>query len=406
MNSEISIQVENISKRYRIGSVARLNFSKAKAREEREYWALRDVSFEIKRGESVALIGKNGAGKSTALKILSRITTPTSGRAVINGCMGTMLEVGTGFHPELTGRENIFLNGAILGMSKSEITRKFDDIVDFSGIGKFLDTPVKRYSSGMYVRLAFAVASNLEPDVLIVDEVLAVGDAAFQQKCIERMKSIARSGNTAILFVSHSMGNVKMLCERAIWFDQGTIRQDGATEGVAQDYMREQGMLRDVVPLAEREDRSGDGRWRAVDAQMAYAPERGCWVFSLQYESRHAAIDRSAVVVVVRKAGVIGDSVLVLDSRCAAELPEQIAGQGVLEVELSKDIAFAKGEYSCDVFCFYETGGAGNYAYADEVLNAMKFTVEPEIVLNWRRNPLTQAMLHARQKWIARTGRI
>ena len=183
-----------------------------------EFWALEDIRFEIAPGERVGIIGRNGAGKSTLLKVLSRITEPTTGRVAIRGRVASLLEVGTGFHPELTGRENIFLNGAILGMTKDEIKRKFDDIVAFSEIEKFLDTPVKRYSSGMYVRLAFAVAAHLEPEILIVDEVLAVGDAAFQKKCLGRMGEVSHEGRT-ILFVSHNMSAVRQLCDRAMVID-------------------------------------------------------------------------------------------------------------------------------------------------------------------------------------------
>lgn len=200
-----------------------------------DFWALRDVSFQIKQGEVVGIIGRNGAGKSTLLKILSRITIPTEGRIRINGRTASLLEVGTGFHQELTGRENIFLNGAILGMKRAEIIRKFDEIVEFSGVEEFLDTPVKRYSSGMYVRLAFAVAAHLEPEILIVDEVLAVGDAAFQKKCLGKMETLAQSGRT-VLFVSHNMDAVRMLCQRAILFDGGKIRADGCVDTVVEDY--------------------------------------------------------------------------------------------------------------------------------------------------------------------------
>lgn len=201
-----------------------------------EFWALKDVNFEIRRGEVVGIIGRNGAGKSTLLKILSRITEPTTGRVEILGRVASLLEVGTGFHPELTGRENIFLNGAILGMSRAEIKRKFDEIVDFAEVEKFLDTPVKRYSSGMYVRLAFAVAAHLEPEILIVDEVLAVGDAEFQKKCLGKMKDVAGGGRT-VLFVSHNMGAVRALCDRAIQLNGGRITRDAETEVVASEYI-------------------------------------------------------------------------------------------------------------------------------------------------------------------------
>ena len=192
-----------------------------------EFWALRDISFEVKQGEVIGIIGRNGAGKSTLLKILSRITEPTRGRALLRGRVASLLEVGTGFHPELTGRENIHLNGAILGMRRAEIRRKFDEIVAFAQVEKFLDTPVKHYSSGMYVRLAFAVAAHLEPDILVVDEVLAVGDAEFQRKCLGKMEEVSRREGRTILVVSHNMGVVTSLCTKALWIHQGSIHDCG-----------------------------------------------------------------------------------------------------------------------------------------------------------------------------------
>lgn len=201
-----------------------------------EFWALRDVSFEVKAGERVAIIGRNGAGKSTLLKILSRITAPSSGRIRMRGRVASLLEVGTGFHPELTGRENIFLNGAILGMSKSEIVRNFDEIVAFAEVERFLDTPVKRYSSGMYVRLAFAVAAHLEPEILIVDEVLAVGDASFQKKCLNKMQQVGQEGRT-VLFVSHNMSAITRLCDRGVLLEKGAVLQDGPAQAVIASYL-------------------------------------------------------------------------------------------------------------------------------------------------------------------------
>lgn len=201
------------------------------------FWALRDLSFEIARGEMVGVIGRNGAGKSTLLKILSRITGPTQGQVRLRGRVGTLLEVGTGFHPELTGRENTFLNGAILGMRRAEIARKFDEIVAFAEVEQFIDTPVKHYSSGMYLRLAFAVAAHLEPEILIVDEVLAVGDAAFQKKCLGKMGDVARTGRT-VLFVSHNMGAVRSLCQRVIWLERGQIAASGPTYAVVDQYLQ------------------------------------------------------------------------------------------------------------------------------------------------------------------------
>ncbi len=207
----------------------------ASAAEREEFWALRDVSFEVPKGDVVGVIGRNGAGKSTLLKILSRITAPTTGRVVLDGRVASLLEVGTGFHPELTGRENVFLNGAILGMSRDEIRRKFDEIVDFAGVDRFLDTPVKRYSSGMYVRLAFAVAAHLEPEILLVDEVLAVGDAAFQKKCLAKVRSVSRSGRT-IFFVSHNIGSVLEICSSAMLLEDGRLAARGPVRDVVARY--------------------------------------------------------------------------------------------------------------------------------------------------------------------------
>ena len=210
-----------------------------------EFWALRNVDFTVGAAEVVGLIGKNGAGKSTLLKILSRITEPTEGRIDLYGRVASLLEVGIGFHPELSGRENIFLNGAILGMSRGEIRRKFDEIVEFAGVSRFLETPVKRYSSGMYVRLAFAVAAHLEPDILVVDEVLAVGDAEFQQKCLGKMRSI-RSEGRSVIVVSHNMGTITSLCERAVWLREGEVQLAGAAADVVRRYLSE-GTQNDLV---------------------------------------------------------------------------------------------------------------------------------------------------------------
>jgi len=254
--TDIAIQVKGLSKYYRIGkregyltlkdSLTRFcsstfnlftNKEKGESKEKNNYiWALKDISFEITKGEIIGIIGRNGAGKTTLLKILSKITEPTEGYAVINGRVGSLLEVGTGFHPELTGRENIYLNGAILGMKKVEIQRKFDEIVAFAEIEKFLDTPVKRYSSGMYVRLAFAVAAHLEPEILMVDEVLAVGDAVFQKKCLGKMGDAAREGRT-VLFVSHNLGTISRLCERIFWLDGGRVAKVGSPHEVIHDYL-------------------------------------------------------------------------------------------------------------------------------------------------------------------------
>jgi lipopolysaccharide transport system ATP-binding protein len=231
------------------------------------FWALKDLSLEIQAGEVVGIIGPNGAGKSTFLKILSRITEPTEGYVEIRSPVGSLLEVGTGFHPELTGRENIYLNGAILGMRRAEIDRKFDEIVAFSGVEKFIDTPVKHYSSGMGVRLAFSVAAHLEPEVLLVDEVLAVGDAAFQKKCLGKMGDVASSGRT-VLLVSHNMEAVLGLCSRAIWISGGRVQEDGAAGQVVRNYMASAVERIGTVSLAERKDRTGGGQMRFIEFSL------------------------------------------------------------------------------------------------------------------------------------------
>jgi lipopolysaccharide transport system ATP-binding protein len=241
------IRCEGLGKRYRRGlpwepglrhsleKFVRSPLSTFRRRKEESFWALKDVSLQVLEGEVLGLIGRNGAGKTTLLKILSRITRPTVGWAEIHGRVGSLLEVGTGFHPELTGRENTFLSGAILGMGKSEIVRKFDEIVAFAELEKFIDTPVKHYSSGMYVRLAFAVAAHLEPQILLVDEVLAVGDINFQKKCLGKMGDVARAGRTIIL-VSHQLNQIRRLCHRAVWIDDGQVRNDGNTHEVVSAY--------------------------------------------------------------------------------------------------------------------------------------------------------------------------
>jgi lipopolysaccharide transport system ATP-binding protein len=291
---DIALRIIGLSKRYRIGQrdayrtlrevlsnavSTRLNRLKSTTKEQyftKEeqaklstddwIWALKDISFEVRRGEAVGIVGPNGAGKSTLLKILSRITDPSAGRVEIYGRVSSLLEVGTGFNPELTGRENIFVNGTMLGMRRAEVARKFDEIVNFSEVEPFLDTPVKRYSSGMHMRLAFAVAAHLETDILLVDEVLAVGDAAFQKKCLGRMGSVAREGRT-VLFVSHHMPAILSLCNRAIHLNHGRIIGEGAPTTIVQQYLEKETSSAET-PLNQRLDRSGDGSVRISSLQI------------------------------------------------------------------------------------------------------------------------------------------
>jgi lipopolysaccharide transport system ATP-binding protein len=289
-----AIQVEGLAKQYRIGALARSAYQYGSLREslalaaargarrvqsliggrwragERadRIWALDGVSFTVARGEVVGVIGSNGAGKSTLLKLLSRITKPTRGWAELRGRVGSLLEVGTGFHQELTGRDNVYLNGAILGMRRAEIARRFDAIVEFSGVSAFIDTPVKRYSSGMHVRLAFAVAAHLEPEILLVDEVLAVGDAEFQKRCLGKMHEVVSGGRT-ILFVSHNMAAVKILCHRAIWLDRGRIAADGGVDAVVDQYLSKDGPVatHGHVPADAPRVGSGEARIRRIALQ-------------------------------------------------------------------------------------------------------------------------------------------
>jgi lipopolysaccharide transport system ATP-binding protein len=287
-NDNIAISVENLSKRYRIGlkqqmhdsvGSALLDIIKSPIKNYRKYkslyvfnedngediiWALKDVSFKLNKGEILGVIGHNGAGKSTLLKILSRVTDPTSGRAEIRGRVSSLLEVGTGFHPELTGRENIYLNAIILGMKKKEVNQKFDEIVAFSEVEQFIDTPVKRYSSGMKVRLAFAVSAHLDPEILIIDEVLAVGDTAFQKKCLGKMGNVASAGKT-VLFVSHNMAAIQSLCSRAIILNNGRLTDDLAVDQAVTKYITTAEERSKQYTLAERPDRSGAGKFRFTE---------------------------------------------------------------------------------------------------------------------------------------------
>jgi lipopolysaccharide transport system ATP-binding protein len=282
------IEVRNLSKRYRLGAIGATSIREQASRiwdrvrgvphaDKQDYWALRDVSFDIQPGEVVGVIGRNGAGKSTLLKILSRITEPTSGTARIRGRVASLLEVGTGFHPELTGRENVYLNGAILGMNRAEVRSKFDEIVAFAEIDQFIDTPVKRYSSGMYVRLAFAVAAHLEPEILIIDEVLAVGDAQFQQKCVGRMRTDANSGRT-ILFVSHQLNAIAQFCSRCLYLENGRLLEDGKPRNVAQRYFATDATQPPMQDLKSRQ-RKDANRGKAMLCQLSLpnSPDPSGW---------------------------------------------------------------------------------------------------------------------------------
>jgi lipopolysaccharide transport system ATP-binding protein len=339
-----------------------------------DFWALRHVSFEVKQGEVLGIIGRNGAGKSTLLKILSRITDPTEGRVRLRGRVASLLEVGTGFHPELTGRENIYLNGAILGMNRAEIRNRFDEIVAFAETEKFLDTPVKRYSSGMYVRLAFAVAAHLEPEILIIDEVLAVGDAEFQKKCLGKMGEVARGGRT-ILFVSHDMSAVKRLCSRAILLRDGLVAIDNTPELVVADYLTgDMDTSHATISLEDYRDRSGDGSARILEASLRNDQMELCNAFSVgdtvvieyrvHYHNQSTAFSHS--IEITNSDGIPLYHLWDLDSRAGSLAPQR---ERVIRARMPVDLFPDRYFVTCWV-------GDSTGTRADRVGNCLSFTVE------------------------------
>lgn len=408
------IRVDGLSKAYRIGlrdevadtfisavsrcfksplknlrKLKRLNtFAGDGADGEDVLWALKDVSFEVNEGDVVGVVGRNGAGKSTLLKILSRITEPTAGSARIRGRVSSLLEVGTGFHPELTGRENIYMNGTILGMMKREIDRKFDEIVEFSGVSKFLDTPVKRYSSGMQVRLAFAVAAHLEPEILIVDEVLAVGDVGFQQKCIGKMEDVASGGRT-VLFVSHNMAAVESLCTRAVRLDHGSVTMDSSVRDVVDSYLHESsevqcgGNLRDLerptgmsVPLMTRLsvlDEAGQ--------QISAVPLGGSLRLDVEVDAGRIDEEVSLSIGVVSPRG---DVLFRCNSARQCGKFVSIDGPAVLSC-LIKDVRLVPGKYGLRIALQTRSGAL------DKIESGLGFVVDPRDIYGTARLPPVSA---------------
>ncbi len=366
----IAVKVEGLSKRFvlgqtfertlssRIGDLVRGRGLLSRPAPKEEFWALRDVSFEIGEGEAVGIIGGNGAGKSTLLKVLSRITPPTSGRALVRGRLSSLLEVGTGFHPELTGRENVFLNGAILGMRRAEVLRKFDEIVAFAGVEQFIDTPVKRYSSGMYVRLAFAVAAHLEPDVLIIDEVLAVGDAEFQRRCLGKMSEVAQAGRT-VLFVSHNMAAVQKLCPRAIRLRGGRMVDSGHSGEIVQRYLSELSGLHAVGQssaavlyeevLAETQSACCVQRVEMRDSAGRLKPALATWD-CVRFAIRFRVADRYRSFSVVLQVSTADGVSLILTSTAPDRGQAMSVEAGTHEIECRFDkFPLAAGDYVLSV---------------------------------------------------------
>jgi lipopolysaccharide transport system ATP-binding protein len=396
MSSSMStpiISISSLSKQYHIGAREKINRNLREAiteaftapiRNFREIgrltrqddhadtiWALKDVTFDVQEGEVVGIIGRNGAGKSTLLKILSRITEPTSGEIRLNGRVSSLLEVGTGFHPELTGRENIYLNGTILGMRKVEIDRKFEEIVAFSEIEKFLDTPVKRYSSGMYVRLAFAVAAHLEPEILLVDEVLAVGDAAFQKKCLGKMGDVAKEGRT-ILFVSHNLAAVLSLCSRSFLLDQGALISSGPTEDVVNRYLQES-KTKAEIPLDQRNDRKGNGTVRVTSFSLTSAQGNPSITsgdslrISIGYSARKPPSGLNFLVGIYDQ---LNRPIFFLDSRTAGGIPTSLEPTGNVSC-LTGPINITPGP------CIVNVALVVNEEIVDHIGSITSFDVEP-----------------------------
>jgi lipopolysaccharide transport system ATP-binding protein len=370
------VKVEKLSKQYRLGarqaaystlretlaggmSALGKRFRRNGKSQDHIMWALRDINFEVQPGEVIGIIGRNGAGKSTLLKILSRITEPTSGRVELYGRVGSLLEVGTGFHPELTGRENIYLNGAILGMKKVEIEDKFDEIVTFAEIEKFIDTPVKRYSSGMYVRLAFAVAAYLEPDILIVDEVLAVGDLMFQKKCLGKMQDVTQKGRT-VLFVSHNMMAVKSLCTRALLLDAGRIASEGSVDQVIDTYLTAGTEMSRTGVVPEDVPRSGTGEAYIRQVELLDVSGR---LISQLYFGQPFRLTLTVEVSSQIDDAVVGVGISSLDGtriatsynieggRRAMSLPE-----GVYKLSVELNVTLLPRRYTLDVFIAHVDG--------------------------------------------------
>ncbi len=341
------------------------------------FWALKDINFTVQPGETVGIIGRNGAGKSTLLKILSRITKPTDGQARLRGRVGSLLEVGTGFHPELTGRENIFLNGSILGMTRREIAAKFDEIVVFAEVEQFLDVPVKRYSSGMYTRLAFAVAAHLEPEILVIDEVLAVGDAEFQKKCMKKMGDVANEGRT-VLFVSHNMGAIQTVCRRVVLLSHGRVQMIGTVPEVVAEYLKVSDQT-DGVPLTERRDRTGDGRFRFEDFRLfdaageptlfAVTGEDVYFSLRLQTPPLDAPMPWPLEVAVAIR-DFQGTKLTEVTNHFTASCPRSPADARELSVLVPR-LPLLAGQYRVDLWC--GTGGETQ----DWVLDAAILRVEP-----------------------------
>ncbi|CAN5249489.1 ABC transporter ATP-binding protein [soil metagenome] len=421
------IKVEHLSKAYQLGEIGTGTISRdlerfwAKIRGKEDpflkigevndravkgksnvVWSLKDLNFEIERGDAVGIIGKNGAGKSTLLKILSRVTAPTTGSVKIKGQIASLLEVGTGFHPELSGRENIYLNGAILGMRKAEIKRKFDEIVDFSGVERYIDTPVKRYSSGMYVRLAFAVAAHLESEIMIVDEVLAVGDAEFQKKCLGKMNDVSKGEGRTVLFVSHNMAAINNLCGQAISLSNGSIKAIGETSYIIDDYLKSGLSLETSVSLADySSNRFGNNKVKFQQVFLKKPDGLASRIFSIGdsihviFSLRFYHPNQKPVKTSIELKTIDGVKIAnMIDTDSAFQVESDLNNEVFYEVIL-KDVRFYPGTYYISLYA----GDLSSLETYDYVADCISFEIIDGGKLTQRRLPRSAGLLFLTPEW-------
>lgn len=422
--SEIAIKFENISKQYRLGvvgtgtikddinrwwhtargkedpylKIGEVNDRSAKAN-GKYVWALKDITFDVKQGDVVGIIGRNGAGKSTLLKLLSRVTTPSTGCIKAKGRIASLLEVGTGFHPELTGRENIYMNGSIMGMTKAEITQKLDEIIAFAGVEKYIDTPSKRYSSGMTVRLGFAIAAHLEPEILVVDEVLAVGDAEFQKKAIGKMQDVSTSEGRTVLFVSHNMGAVKSLCNRGVILNNGLV--DYISNDIHDALAKYISFKEDStnIPISDRKDRGGNGKifikkLEIFNGTSPYSTNIGEQLqFVIDYEAK---VDNFAGKFLVSINDTYGQCVLFMDSSIISDFPLKLKDRGSINISLSDDFNLPEGKYFINIASYLDD------EMADYIQNALTIEINSGDFFFAGKTPAGRTMCYVKQNWLVR----
>lgn len=420
----VAIKIENLSKQYRLGLVSTKTISHdlnrwwqvnllgkedpylkigeindRTARGNSEYvWALKDINLDVQEGEVLGIIGKNGAGKSTLLKLLSRVTSPTTGTIKARGRIASLLEVGTGFHQEMTGRENIFMNGAIMGMKKSEIKRKFDEIVDFSGVERYIDTPVKRYSSGMTVRLGFAIAAHLEPEILVVDEVLAVGDAEFQKKAIGKIEHVSKESGRTVLFVSHNLGVVKSICKTGILLNKGIQNFKSDIGTVIDKYIEESFSDVDHESIVNREDRTGTGELKIIELEIlgrdAMSIQTDTPLFlKLKYISKYANFKGKFYISINTLSN---QCIFFLDSSIIDDFNSDLRKEGEVFIKLSKEVSLAPGRYYINIAAFV------NGSIADYIKQAIIFTVDEGSFFYNGKNPNGKSLCFIKQQWEVR----